>query len=168
MAVIDGYETINLGKLMATPPTLPQSKTNGAHIQHIFARVEVADTDSDTSKWRIARLPSSCIITSIRVGCTAITGGTSFDLGVARIPSDVSGETISQTCFASGLDLSTASLFGLDGMENLALSNHLGKELWEVAGLPSNPKRDLDLLLTANTVGTADGTIGFKIEYVIN
>ena len=168
MAIIDSYETINLGKLMATPPTIPQSKTNGAHVQHVLARVAVASSDSDTSQWRVARLPSGSVITRIGVGCSTITGGTSYDLGVARIPSDQGGAVISQTCFANVLNFSTASLFTLDGMENVSLENQLGKELWQIAGLDSDPKRDLDLLLTANTVGTADGVVGFKIEYFIN
>lgn len=66
---------------------------------------------------------------------------------------------------ADALTLATASK-ALDGLNNVSVANS-AKELWELAGLGVDPKTELDIILTAITIGTAGGTVGFKIEYKI-
>ena len=165
MAVIDSNESVNLANIALNPPVLPQAKTNGAPVQATTSIVAIAATDSATSKWRIARLPSNALLHQLTVSTTAQTGSTDFDIGVAYNPDKLSGATVSVNCLADALTLATASR-ALDGLKDVSIANS-AKELWEVAGLTSDPQCDLDLIFTANTIGTAGGTCGFKIEYKI-
>ena len=165
MPVTNLNETVNLANLALNPPVMPQAKTNGAPVQAITAIVSIATDASSTSTWRLARLPSNAIIHNIIGSCTAQTGTTDMRIGVAYSPNKVSGATINAACFASGLTFASASRV-LDGTASLAITDS-AKEIWEVAGLTADPKTELDIILTAQTIGTAGGSAGFKIEYKV-
>jgi hypothetical protein len=158
-------EIVNLANLALVPPVMPQAKTNGGQIHSITSIVSIATNDSATSTWRIARLPSNALLHQLTVSTTAQTGSTDFDIGIAYNPDKVSGAVIDVDCLADGLTLATASR-ALDGLKDVSITNS-AKELWELAGLSADPKCSLDILLTANTIGTAGGTCGFKIEYKV-
>jgi len=165
MAVINSNEIVNLANLALVPPVMPQAKTNGGQIHSITSIVTIATTDNATSTWRIARLPSNALLHQLTVSTTAQTGSTDFDIGIAYNPDKVSGAVIDVDCLAEALTLATASR-SLDGLKDVSIANS-AKELWELAGLTADPKCSLDILLTANTIGTAGGTCGFKIEYKV-
>jgi hypothetical protein len=163
MAVINSNETVNLANIALNPPVLPQAKTNGASVQAITAIVSVATTDSATSTWRVARLPSNALLHQLTVATTAQTASSDFDIGIAYNPDKLSGALINVNCLADALTLATASR-ALDGLKDVSIGNS-AKELWELAGLFTDPQCDLDIIFTANTIGTAGGTCSFKIEY---
>lgn len=163
MAVINSNETVNLANIALNPPVLPQAKTNGTYVQATIAIVSVATTDSATSTWRLARLSSNTLLHQLTVSTTAQTGSTDFDIGIAYNPDKLSGAVIDADCLADALTLATASR-SLDGLKDVSIGNS-AKELWELAGLSVDPQCDLDIIFTANTIGTAGGTCGFKIEY---
>lgn len=165
MAVINSNEIVNLANLALVPPVMPQAKTNGGQIHSITSIVSIATNDSATSTWRIARLPSNALLHQLTVSTTAQTNSTDFDIGIAYNPDKVSGAVIDVDCLAEGLTLATASR-ALDGLKDVSITNS-AKELWELAGLSADPKCSLDILLTANTIGTVGGTCGFKIEYKV-
>jgi hypothetical protein len=165
MAVINSNEIVNLANLALVPPVMPQAKTNGGQIHSITSIVNIATTDSATSTWRIARLPSNALLHQLTVSTTAQTGSSDFDIGIAYNPDKASGAVIDVDCLAEALTLATASR-SLDGLKDVSIANS-AKELWELAGLTADPKCSLDILLTANTIGTAGGTCGFKIEYKV-
>ena len=160
MAIVNGNELLNLTGAALAVPTLSASKTNGARVQYVAATLEVAAADDNASTFRVARLPSNVILKEIKVGCDAITAGTDYDLGIAY----ANGAVIDANNLADALDFSSASKFALDGLKDVAIEN-LGKELWQLAGLTVDPNSSLDILLTANAIGTAAGTISFKIEF---
>lgn len=165
MAVIDSNESVNLANIALNPPVLPQAKTNGASVQAVTSIVSIATTDSATSKWRFARLPSNTLLHQLTVATTAQAGSTDFDIGVAYNPDKNVGATISVNCLADALTLASASRT-LDGLKDVSIADS-AKELWQLAGLTSDPSCDLDLIFTANTIGSAGGTVGFKTEYKI-
>jgi hypothetical protein len=165
MATKNPNEIVNLANLALVPPVLPQAKTNGGQIQSITSIVSIATDDTAASIWRIARLPSNTLLHQLTVATTAQTGSSDFDIGIAYNPDKVSGATISVNCLADALTLATASRV-LDGLKDVSIANS-AKELWELASLTADPKCNLDLILTANTIGTAGGTVGFKIEYKV-
>ena len=171
MAVINSNEIVNLANLALVPPVMPQAKTNGGQIHSITSIVNIATTDSATSTWRIARLPSNALLHQLTVSTTAQTGSTDFDIGIAYNPDKASGAVIvvdgvsKVNRLADALTLATASR-SLDGLKDVSIADS-AKELWELAGLSADPKCSLDIILTANTIGTAGGTCGFKIEYKV-
>ena len=165
MAVINSNEIVNLANLALVPPVMPQAKTNGGQIHSITSIVSIATNDSATSTWRIARLPSNALLHQLVVSTTAQTNSTDFDIGIAYNPDKASGAVIDVDCLAEALTLATASR-SLDGLKDVSIANS-AKELWELAGLSADPKCSLDIVLTANTIGTVGGTCGFKIEYKV-
>jgi hypothetical protein len=157
-------DSINITGLDSVPPVLPSSNNNGADIKHVRAHVGILAADADTNNFRMARLPSNAVIKDIKVLCDAITGGTDYDLGVAY-PTNKGGAVIDADCLMDGQTLATASKV-LDGFAAVAIENRY-KELWEIAGLAADPAHNLDIVLTGNTIGTADGDVVIEILYAM-
>lgn len=122
----------------------------------------VAAANDDGSTYRLLRLPSNARLLSLRVFCSAITSGTSYDFGLYD-----AGSTVKDAdCYASAVDLSSA-LNGVEiAFEARALTAHR-QRVWEDAGDSADPGTDYDVVATANTVGSANGTIMCVAEYVL-
>lgn len=165
MAIVNSNEIINLAGAALAVPVASPAKTNGGSVRYIAAEVTIAAGDDDTSTFRIARLPSNAVLKEIKIGCTAITGGTDFNLGIANSPSTSGvGAVIDDNALADALSFASASTFGLDGLKDVAVAD-FDKEIWQLAGLTADPDTTLDIILSAITIGTAAGTVSFKIEY---
>lgn len=176
MAVENKYTSSKLsattGQLSA-PATLQSALENGgAPVGALFATFEVAAADSDGSVYRVFKgLPANLIPLDIKIACDAITAGTVWDVGL--YDTDL-GAVIDADCFAANLDLSSAADFGnptaLDGMDAVAIENY-NKRLFEHAGhtVEANTRRGkgYDLALTADTVGSAAGTISVLMYYAM-
>ncbi len=123
------------------------------------AIVSVAAADDDTSKYRIFKgLPSNLIPVNICVHNAAITAGTDYDLGLYKV--GVDGAVVEVDILADGLDMSsarTAATWNNAGLTSVALANSQ-KTLAELSG-QALPDDAYDLVLTANTVGSAAGAI---------
>ena len=131
---------------------------------------EVAAADDDGSVYRLLKnVPAHLIPTKIEIASDAITGGTDYDLGFYKTTvGGVAGEVIDADKLADGLDLSSATTFAspADGLEALDL-NEVQKRIYELAGDTLNDHElGYDIALTANTVGTAAGTISAKFWFV--
>lgn len=128
----------------------------GANAWPLIETFEVAAADTDASVYRLFKgLPADLVPVSCTVMCDAITGGTDYDLGFYN--TDL-GAVIDKDNLADGLDLSSASKT-LDGLKDVAIENR-AKRLYELAGHTlANKKSSYDIALTANTVGTAAGTV---------
>lgn len=168
MAVINGNESLNQAGLALIPPTLPNVKTNGAAIQVMDFVVDISATDSATSKWKLAALPSNAVLQEVKIANTAITGFTSGDIGIYNHGTSALGSVISGAALSSAASYatSTSNAFSANGMAAVTPSNN-GKELWILAGLASDPIKLLDIGLLANTIGTTAGTIAGKIYYTV-
>lgn len=166
MAIINGNESLNQAGLALTPATLPNVKTNGASLQVINFVVDITATDNATSKWKLAALPSNAVVQEIKIANTAITGFTSGDIGIYHHGTSALGTVISGAAFSSAASYATATsnAFSANGTSAVTPANN-GKEIWQIAGLSSDPIKLLDIGLLANTIGTTAGTIAGKIYY---
>lgn len=150
----------------ATPKVLNQPYYDAGLLRSSVGTVEVAAADSDTSTYRFVRIPSGARIQSIRVFCDAITAGTSFDCGIYKTAAD-GGAVVSAAVFASAVDLSSAITAGTEiAFEARDIAN-VQKRVWEDLSLSVDPFIDYDVVLTANTVGSAAGTITLQVTYVV-
>ena len=140
----------------------------GGRNRTIVKTFEVATSDTDGFIYRILEIPSSAVITALELSCDAITAGTDYDIGVYGTQKR-GGAIVSKDCLLDGQTMATA-LRRANGLLNPNIDS-LHKELWEHAntkaslGLTSDPDITYDLCVTANTVGTADGTITLLISY---
>jgi hypothetical protein len=163
MAVQDKYVSakITTSKVLENAPLIC-----GGQLVALVATFEVAAADDDTSVYRIANLNSNLIPLWIKINCDAITAGTDYDLGLYA--PGVAGAVVDKDCFADGVNLSSALIVGseADGMISVDIAN-LTKKLYEHgAHTISNRLASYDLCLTANTVGTAAGTITVRGLFV--
>lgn len=153
MAVEDKYANTELaaGKLAQS------HATTGAESFTLIATEEIAAADDDGSVYRLFKgIPSNFIPTEVTICTDGITGGTDYDLGLykvngAAIDKDVlmDGQTM-----ASALTRATGHQLGLAAVD---IAN-AEKTLAELSA-QTEPDLAYDLALTANTVGTASGTI---------
>lgn len=167
MPVVNAYTGTNtaIGGSTSTGTGALLDGAVSAKTLHGVALAQVAAADDDGSVYRLARVKSSWVPVSISVQTTAITGGTDYDLGIYRIStSAATGAVVDRDILMDGQTMATASLV-LNGMGAVTADNR-GKTLWELAGLTADPQLEYDLALTANTVGTAAGTIA--VTYAFN
>lgn len=128
-------------------------------------QVAVAAADDDGSVFRFARIPSNARIISIRRTNTAITGGTSYGIGLYQTAAN-GGAAASASLFAAAQDLSTAGAQVEQRYTALSVTT-AEQRVWELLGLTADPQREYDVCALANTVGTAAGNIGLEILYTV-
>ena len=166
MAVEDKYINTELaaGKKGAT------SKVWGGQLLALTFNFEVAAADDDGSVYRLGRLPANAIPIKGEIFADAITSGTDWDLGLYK--PGVGGAVVDKDLLADGLDIASGEaitaplnlLTNLGGADPVAA---VGKKLWELRGLSAPERQDYDLALTANTVGSAAGTVSGILWYII-
>lgn len=128
---------------------------------------EVAAADDDGSIYRVIKgVPSNLIPYQITIMCDAITGGTSFDLGIYKTDS---GAVINKALLMSAQTLATALTRATGHQLGLAAVNvdAVGRTLASISG-QTNPDDSYDLAVTANTVGTAAGTVSIIAEFIVS
>ena len=165
MAVVDKYTDANL---QSTRGLALGANAHGGDLVAIAGTFEVAAGDDDGSVYRIAAgLPANLIPYKFEIYNDAITGGTDYDLGLYLAES---GVVVDADLLADGMDLSSANgrTSPENGLQTLNV-DQTGKRLWELTGLGYTEKTKpdgFDIALTANTVGTAAGTISFELLFL--
>lgn len=151
-----------------TTVTASKSTGGGARKQWTMRQfVAVAAADDDGSIYRVFKdVDPNLTIMAARIYNGAITSGTSYDLGI--YPPDLNSTPYSDNCLGSALDLSSAHAMNapLNALNNLAVAD-AQKKIWELLGLTETPPNHLggvDICLTADTVGSAAGTILVELD----
>jgi hypothetical protein len=166
MAIVNTKATA-IGNRDAAPAVLTPAHLVRGPLYEAVGVVEKAAADSNASVYRLARFRSSDRISQLTAFNDAITGATSYDIGLYRTAQD-GGAAVSAALFASALDLSTASQgAGTEALTEATAANidKAEKRLWELLGLSADPQVEYDLALTANTAGAGAGTIAVRARY---
>ena len=142
--------------------------TLGRPLQVMTGVIEVAAADSDTSTYRILRVPSNIVVTSLEVACDALGTSAAYDIGVYDIAANNAGAVVDADEFASGVVMSSA-IGWTNVLEEAAATDKdkIGKPLWERLGLTSDPGKSYDIVATGNTAGDAAGSIALRLGYYI-
>lgn len=165
MTVVNAYIDTLIGAGRAKP-----IKSHGYRTIKSIGAVAIAASDDDGSVYRIDRIPSDAIILSVKLASTAITGGTSFDLGFYEVSSaSIAGAAVNKSVLMSAVSFASGFARGSETNGLAAISiGDLGKKIYEWLGKTIyNKKPEYDIAITANTVGTVAGTIEYQIEYAI-
>lgn len=159
MAVENKY----VNTLVAAGTPAPAINTSGSQLKCFTETFEIAAADDDGSIYRVFKsVPSWLIPVRIEIGCDTITAGTDFDLGFYDKLAD-GGAVIDKDNLMDGQTLATASAMALNGLSAVDIAN-VNKRFYELAGLTSaNDKPEMDIALTANTVGSAAGTVSIRM-----
>lgn len=138
-------------------------------LQHIglterfFQRdISIAAGDDDGSTYCIMHsIPESAIITEMKIEADAMAAATSYSIGLYDPDS---GAAIAANGYLNALDIHVGSTKNapFDGMTALTHSQ-TAQRVWEVAGHTLLTKKGrYDLVLTANTAGTAAGVVTIR------
>jgi hypothetical protein len=163
-------KSLEILNMEAVPIVADDARSYSGLVRRYLTTLEVAAADSDTSTYRFVRLKSNSIVTAVRVYCDAITDGTSFDFGLYYETNKLAGVVVPNmvAMWGSAIDLSTA--IGATGPLNITYEATAGnidaikKRLWELAALTVDPDCFFDIVATANTVGSAAGTISLEVD----
>lgn len=154
MAVENKYVDANLAAGKVTSALNEQ----GTKTITAVATVAVASADDDGSVYRLFKnVPSSLVPVKIAVHNTAITSGSDYDLGLYAANG---GAVVDKDILADGLDMSSARTIATDnnaGMTTVAIAS--GTQDLGTLSAQTDPYASYDIALTANTVGSAAGTI---------
>lgn len=161
---VENYKT-TYEAAVPNPGTISAYDRSGVDATHFQVTVSIAAADSDGSTYLIMKdIPEHTVIGQLEIENDAITAGTDYDIGLYNPRTGLEASTGSKDNYADGLDMSSAhtKLVPLDGIAALTHSNTL-KPVREVAGHDlTNKLGTYDLVLTANTVGSAAGSITFR------
>ena len=130
---------------------------------------EVAAADDDGSIYRLAKnLSGDLIPIRVEIFNDALTGATDYDLGFYKTLTDgVGGEVIDKDVLMDGADISSGNgaTSPQNGLTNVDLANR-AQRIYELCGdTQATKEAGYDLALTANTVGSAAGTITVIAEF---
>lgn len=132
--------------------------SNAHEVVRYIGKIAVASGDSDGSTYLVARaVPASFRPVTCVIMTDAITSGTDYDLGFYD---SRTGAVVDKDILMDGQTMASASRV-LDGLANVAIED-IGarKTIYELLALTATTtKPTYDLVLTANTVGSADGDI---------
>lgn len=133
--------------------------SHGADTITLVGTEEIAAADDNGSVYRFFKsVPSNYIPVEITVVCDAITGGTDYDLGIYKV--GTGGAAVDADVLMDGQTLATALTRATGhqlGLQTVDAAN-IGKTLGELSA-QTTPDTSYDIALTANTVGTAAGTV---------
>lgn len=167
MAVVNTLST-NVTAADAAPVTQVPVAVSGGVVRQIIDTVAVAAADDDTSTFRVARVHSSWRITSIKIFNDAITSGTSYDLGLYQTAAN-GGAVVDVDAYGSAIDLSSARTTApLEAAFEARNITAIQQTVFQDAGLTTDSNRFYDLVLTANTIGSAAGDITVIVQYTID
>ena len=143
----------------------------GGRVLAVAGTFEVAAADSDTSVWRLARLPANAIPIRAELYADASLGTSAFTLGLhhenlgAVVDKDI---FLAATDLTAGVAITAGANNGLTNLGGADPVGSVGKKLWELLGLTVNTKREgYDLSITGDTVGGGAGTISYLFLYIL-
>lgn len=158
MAVVNAY--VNTELQAGGGGVVEGFRHQGAPLIVMKETFEVAAADDDNSIYRVFKgVNPELIPVKIEIQNDAITAGTDYDLGLYETL-DNGGAVINKEVLSATHDMSSAATTSpKNGLGAVDIANGL-KALYELAGKAIGAiKGGLDIALTANTVGTAAGTI---------
>lgn len=164
MAVVNTKSTA-VTNADATPPSMNDLNITGGRLREIVSTVEVAAADDDNSLYRVARVHSSWRISSIEIFNDAISSGTDFNLGLYATAAD-GAAAVDDNVYGDAISMASARVVPLDATFEARGVELMEQEVWQDAGLSSDTGVWYDITLIGITVGTAAGTLSFRIKYV--
>lgn len=172
MAVVN-IKSTQITNDLATPPVLNNPYVAGAYIKEMVDVVSMGASDNNNSTYRFFRIPSNARISDIEVMNDANTSGTSYKCGVLLINDGSTVVSSSDVIFIpAGTSMASArstwtSLYFPAITSASASAANVGKRVWELLGLTSDPCATYDVVVTAVTAGSAGGNLALKLSYTV-
>lgn len=134
---------------------------------------EIAAADDDADTYTFFPVPLDARIDDLQIVNDAITAGTDYDFGFYKITANNLGAVIDADILADGIDCSSARAVWTSILytgTGAADQGSVGQRLWQYLGYASitaaraaNQTNQVYMVVTANTVGSAAGTLSAKL-----
>ena len=160
--------TVN-STLVSNFEALPQV-ANNAHelggVKRVAQGTLEITSSSDSDVIMLAPLPTNASITSLQLASDDLDSGTAliWDIGLY----DDEGTAVDADVYADGTTVFRAATAFTEFRHTTADINTAGEQLWEDGGSSSDPGGVYYVAVFVEAAGASDGTLSFKIEYVIN
>lgn len=156
--------------LEAKPRVLASVDTLYGKVREFVETFEIDAADNDGDTYALFPIQSGWRIADLQIVNDAITLGSDYDIGLYAVTGGTLGAVVDVDIYADGLDLTSARgvwtsvLFtGTGAKDQGAVKNRV----WQDAGLSADPFAEYYLVVTANTVGTATGTLSVRAQFVV-
>lgn len=159
--------------LEATPAVVSDVGELYGRVRVAQETFEIAAADNDGDTYTFFPVPLDARILDVRVVNDAITGGTDYDAGFYKITDNNLGAAIDADILFDGQTMASARASYTSLMfagTSAADQGELSDAVWEMCGYASiDAARDANqtnmvyLVVTANTVGTAAGTLSLQV-----
>lgn len=146
------------------------SKVSGGRTVAIAFTFEVAAADSDTSIYKIAKLPANAIPLRAELYADASLGTSAFQLGLYKEDGTVADVDLflASTDLTAGVAITAGANNGLTNLGGADPVAAVGQKIWELLGLTVDTKKEAYILaITAPTTGAAAGTISGTFSYIV-
>lgn len=150
---------------LTTGPSVKASpgKVHGRlHVCQETISVEAAYNNNDDL--RLFRVHSSWVPVHIWLYNDAITSGSAYDFGLYDIEG---GAAVDADLFVTDLSMTSARTTApIDLMYEVLNITNVGKPIWELLGLSSDPGKWYDFGFDGDTVGSGQGDVTVVFEYI--
>lgn len=165
MAVVNLKSTV-ITNSDATTYTLNKKALAGGIVKCARGTVETGAADDIASVYRFARLPSSANICMIQLWSDDIGTTGTADFGLYRTAAD-GGAVVDANAFATALVLDSGAIAGTMIQHASAVYGveDVESQLWQIAGLSSDPKVMYDVCATLTEATDAAGTVSLMVYY---
>lgn len=179
---VEGLTATAVNNLNAVPPVRATAGVGGAgRFVRQFATLKPTTAEVSTSTYDFIRVPSSAILSSIRMwldtAMTTFTGnlglyyssnwadGTDANAGVAGTSTTAMTGSISTSCFQAALALAAVTSPTEYLMGGAITSGLLGTPAWKMAGLTSDPGGFFDIVFGTTTTNSGSQPVNMVVEY---
>ncbi len=159
----------------------PDAKANAYELygkqRALVETFEVAAADNDGDTYTFFPVPLDARIDDLQLVNDAITGGTDYDIGFYKITDKDLGAVIDADILIDGQSMASARSVWTSVLflgTNAADQGDVKKQLWEILGYASitaareaNQTNQVYMVATANTVGSATGTLSAKLVITV-
>lgn len=170
MAAVANTKSAAITNADATPATFNNSAVVKGQKLMAVGTVETTTDDDTNSVYRLVRIPSNAVISSIKLFNDDLDSGTSavFKCGLHQTAAN-GGAVVDVDLFATALASLQAAVTTGTEIRFAALDvNGVAKRVWELLGLSADTAREYDLTITATTVtGLQAGTLTAVVEYAV-
>ena len=157
----------------ANPKVLSDVYLGGGGLKAAEGFVTTGAQDNTASRYIMLSIPSNARVESVKLQTQALGTSASLDVGVnypetiplgSGLSASSAGAVINTTCFASAQACSNALAATELVGANVAI-NAQEKQLWDLAGLTSDPGLNLDIVIQVHAATSLAGYVGLKATY---
>jgi len=169
MAVVT-TKTTRISNAEAAVQTLDSVGVNHGRVRRVVGTLESVSGDSIASIYRMVRVHSSWSIVSIKLFCDALGGTAAADVGLYQTTANPAngGAVVDVDAYATATTLVSAITTGSEIAYEVRDIANCQRQVWQDAGLTSDPNRWYELALTLTAASSANGTVTLDVLYVGN